>query len=57
MRTLDDIIIEFDDFDEQNFEFAKVIFEIEEGRQPNMNIVEEMNLVATIEIGIRHTRK
>lgn len=44
------------DFDEQNYEIAKLIFENEEGRKPNMNDPTEMNVVATLEVGIRNAR-
>ncbi len=46
----------FEDFDEQNYEFAKWVFEKEEGRKPNMNDTKEMVLVAALEVGIRYTR-
>jgi hypothetical protein len=45
-----------DNFDESNYEFAKWVFEKEEGRKPNMNDTTEMNLVATLEVGIRYAR-
>ena len=41
--------------DEDIYEFAKEIFEKEEGRKVNMNIWKEMVTIATIEVGIRHT--
>lgn len=56
MKNLNEIIYNFGDFDEQNYEFAKWIFEKEEGRKPNMNDAKDMNAVATIEVGVRYTR-
>lgn len=50
------IIEQYEDFDVQNYEFAKVVFEKEEGRKPNMNNTQDMNLVATLEVGIKYTR-
>lgn len=44
-----------DDFDVQNFEMAKQVFEKEEGRKPNMNS-NDMNVVAILETGIKHVR-
>ena len=54
--NIPDVIGRFDDFDEQNYEIAKIIFLKEEGREPNMNITKEMNLVAAIEVGVRYAR-
>ena len=54
--NISDVIGRFDDFDEQNYEIAKIIFLKEEGREPNMNITKEMNLVAAIEVGVRYAR-
>lgn len=54
--NISDVIGGFDDFDEQNYEIAKIIFLKEEGREPNMNITKEMNLVAAIEVGVRYAR-
>ena len=54
--NISDVISSFDDRDEQNFEFAKWIFEREEGRKPNFNDVKDMNAVAMLEVGIRYTR-
>jgi hypothetical protein len=50
------VISSFDDFDEQNYEIAKIIFIKEEGREPNMNDTKDMNLVAALEVGVRYTR-
>lgn len=46
-----------DDFDSQNYEYAKWIFEKEESRPPNMNNIQDMRMVSSIEVGIRYTRK
>jgi hypothetical protein len=53
---ISDVISSFDDFDEQNYEIAKIIFFKEEGREPNMNDTKDMNLVAALEVGVRYTR-
>lgn len=37
--------------------FAKEVFEIEEGRKPDMNNTKEMNCVAMLQVGIMHARK
>jgi hypothetical protein len=50
------VISSLNDFDEQNYEFAKWIFEKEEGREPNMNNTKDMNAVAMLEVGVRYTR-
>lgn len=50
------VISSLNDFDEQNYEFAKWIFEQEEGREPNMNDTKDMNAVAMLEVGVRYTR-
>ncbi len=42
--------------DEDNFDFAKMIFKKEEGHEPNMNDTREMNAVAIIEVGVRYAR-
>ena len=42
--------------DEKNYEFAKLIFETEEGRPPDMNAASDMNIVAILEAGIRYAR-
>ena len=54
--SISDVISSFEDFDEQNYEFAKIIFQKEEGREPNMNDTKDMNLVAALEVGVRYTR-
>ena len=54
--NISDVISSFEDFDEQNYEIAKIIFQKEEGREPNMNDVNDMNLVAVLEVGVRYTR-
>ncbi len=54
--NISDVISSFEDFDEQNYEIAKIIFQKEEGREPNMNDVKDMNLVAALEVGVRYTR-
>jgi hypothetical protein len=54
--NISDVISSFDDFDEQNYEIAKWIFEQEEGRKPNMNDTQDMNVVAMLEVGVRYTR-
>jgi len=45
------------DEDEENYEFAKKVFEIEEGYEPNMDHWKEMNAVATLQVGIKYGRK
>jgi hypothetical protein len=55
-NKLTQIINKHDDFDRQNYEFAKWIFQKEEGREPNMNNDKDMNAVAIIEVGVRYTR-
>lgn len=45
-----------DDTDVQNYEFAKMIFVKEEGREPNMNDAKDANMVAALEVGVRYTR-
>jgi hypothetical protein len=55
-KNISIIITNFEDFDEQNYEIAKLIFHTEEGREPNMNNVNDMNLVSALEVGVRHIR-
>ena len=55
-NKLAEIISNYDDFDRQNYEFAKWIFLQEEGRKPNMNTDKDMNAVAILEVGVRYTR-
>lgn len=44
------------DFDKENYEFAKWVFEKEEGRKPNMNDTKDMNAVSLLEVGIKYSR-
>ncbi len=54
--NISDVISSFNDFDEQNYEIAKWIFEQEEGRKANMNDTKDMNAIAMLEVGVRYTR-
>jgi len=55
-NKLKEIINTYDDFDEQNYEFAKWIFTQEEGREADMDTVKDMNCVAMLEVGVRYAR-
>ena len=55
-NKLKEIINTYDDFDEQNYEFAKWIFQQEENREPDMDTTKDMNCVAMLEVGVRYAR-
>lgn len=44
------------DSDTLDYEFAKEVFELEEGRPANMNNDDDMRMVAALQTGIRHQR-
>ena len=44
------------DEDTENYEFAKYVFEQEEGEKPNMNKASIARVVGEIEVGIRYQR-
>lgn len=46
-----------EDSDLQNYESAKMIFSLEEGREPNMANIEDTRMVSAIETGIKYSRK
>lgn len=43
-----------DKFDEENYEYAKLAFVEQEGREPNMNRTEDSNIVSAIQVGIAY---
>lgn len=56
-NKLTEIINKYEDFEKQSWEFAKWVFEQEEGREPNINNDRDLNAVSLLQVGINWARK